>query len=296
MEKISIFSIVKDEEEMCREAWESVCDADELVICIDDRTTDNTEKIAREFTDKIHFFKWSDSFADAKNFAVNKCSNKWVMGIDGDCVLKTGIESISKAINTTKADIINTTLHPIGMEGVRHIIPKIFNKEKVKFEGMAHEHLIKIDKDVIKDTRDYNIVIEYDYSPNHAKDPDRYIRILKKAVQREPNKARWRYYYAREFYYKKRYKEAIEEFHKYISMSSFMAERADAELYLARMYWSIAEGDKARKHCVNAITINPNFKEAFLFMANIVWDKHKQRWLDMAEGANNKEVLFIRRY
>jgi len=183
---LSIFSIVRDEEQMCREAWDSVKDADELVVVIDKRTTDKTPEIAKEYTDNFDWEEHGESFAAAKNFAMSKCNSDWIMGIDADCTLKTGIDSIRKGIEVTKKQMLWVT---------QHKLPKVFRNGLVKYEGMAHEYPIGGELD----NKDYGIEIEYDYSPNHKKDPDRYIRILTRAVKREPHQGRWKYYLGREY-------------------------------------------------------------------------------------------------
>ncbi len=288
--KISVFSIVKDEEDMCEEAWESVKDADELVICIDDRTKDKTPEIAKKFTDKIYYFKWEDDFAKAKNFAMSKCTGDWIMGIDGDCILKGGIEKIRHAVKETECDMVDVTLHEIGAEWRKHALPKIFKNGIIKYKGMAHE----FPSGGKRDLTDYGIEIEYGYSPNHKKDPDRYTRILKKQIKEDPQTPRWKFYLAREYFYKQDYKRAIRYYKQYIKTTKFLAEKADAYLYLARCYWIEKQGDKARECTLKAIEINPNFKEALLFMSQIVWPRHSQRWQDFAQHADNSEVLFIR--
>ncbi len=288
---ISVFSIVKDEEDMCREAWESA-KGDELVIVIDKRTTDKTPEIAKEFTDKIYYFDWlkhDESFAAAKNFAMSKCTGDWVVGIDADCIFKN-FEKIRHAVKETDKDMIDVTLYPIGQEWKTHVLPKIFKNGIIKYEGIAHEHPMGGKRDMT----DYGIEIEYDYSPNHAKDPDRYIRLLTRAIKKEPENTRWKFYLAREYFYKKDYKKAIELYEEYLQKSTFLAEKAEAYLTIARCYWLTAQGDKARHNTLRAIEINPNFKEAFVFMSEIVWERHSNRWLEMAEGANNSEVLFIK--
>jgi len=287
----SIFSIVKDEESMCKEAWQSAKGADELVICIDDRTTDKTPEIAKKYTDKIHYFKWEDDFSKAKNFAMSKCSSDWVMNLDADCMLeKGGMKKIRHAIKETEFDMIDTTLYPRGRPWENHQLPKIFRRGKIKYEGMAHEHPMGGKRDF----KDYGIKIEYDYSPNHAKDKERYIRILTKQVKKDPDNSRWKFYLAREYYYHKDFKEAIPKLEEYLKVTNFLAEKADAYIMLAKCYWQTQQGEKARECCLHAIRINPNFKEAFRTMAGMVWPRHQQRWIDFSKLADNSEELFIR--
>jgi glycosyltransferase involved in cell wall biosynthesis len=290
--KLSVFSIVRDEEDLCRESWESTKGCDELVIVIDTRTTDKTPEIAKEFTDKIYYFDWTkhdESFAAAKNFAMSKCTGDWVVGLDADCIFKN-FQQIKAAIRETEKDMIDITLYPIGQEWKKHVLPKVFKNDKIRYEGIAHEHPVGGKRDMT----DYGIEIEYDYSPNHKKDPDRYVRLLTRAVEKEPENTRWKFYLAREYFYRKDYKKAIELYNEYLEKATFLAEKAEAYLTTARCYWATSQGDKARNYTLKAIEINPNFKEAFLFMSEIVWPRHSNRWIEMAEGADNSEVLFIK--
>src|SRR5690606_8958773 len=46
--------------------------------------------------------------------------------------------------------------------------------------------------------------------------------------------------------------------------------------------------------CLRAIQINPDFKEALLFMSEIHFEPWKSKWANIAKMATNKDVLFIR--
>jgi len=51
--KLSVVYIVKNEEVMLRDSLESVKGADEIIV-FDTGSTDNTLKIAKEYTDKVY--------------------------------------------------------------------------------------------------------------------------------------------------------------------------------------------------------------------------------------------------
>ncbi len=52
------------------------------------------------------------------------------------------------------------------------------------------------------------------------------------------------------------------ELGKYVQRSEFLAEKADAFLIMSRCYWLMKMGDDARDACVQALIINPHFREA----------------------------------
>ena len=80
--KVSAFVIAYNDEPNIRACLESVTWADELVV-VDSFSTDATEKIAREFTDKVyqHEFK---GFGRLRNEAVAHVTHDWVFSLDTD--------------------------------------------------------------------------------------------------------------------------------------------------------------------------------------------------------------------
>lgn len=83
MNKISAVIIAINEENQIGECLESVSWCNEKVIVVDDRTTDQTAQVARQFTDKVYVNKLLD-IASQKNYALEKASNEWILSIDAD--------------------------------------------------------------------------------------------------------------------------------------------------------------------------------------------------------------------
>ncbi len=81
-QKISILIPTHNEENNIRDCLESLKWADEIVI-VDSYSTDNTLKIAREFTNKILQHEYINS-ASQKNWAIPQLSNEWIMIVDSD--------------------------------------------------------------------------------------------------------------------------------------------------------------------------------------------------------------------
>ena len=87
---ISAYYILYNEQDTIIRSLESVKSvADEIIVCIDNKTTDDTEKVVDEWVLKndipvyIYRFDWS-GFADARNFAISQCSGDWILTIDAD--------------------------------------------------------------------------------------------------------------------------------------------------------------------------------------------------------------------
>lgn len=79
---VSVAIITLNEEQNIRRCLESVSWSDDIIV-VDSYSEDATVNIARQFTDKV-FLRNSTGFADQRNFAASKCSNKWILAIDAD--------------------------------------------------------------------------------------------------------------------------------------------------------------------------------------------------------------------
>lgn len=80
--------IAKNEEAHIRACLESVKDhVDEIILVLDDRSSDKTEEIAREFGAHVFSFKWADSFSVARNESLKHATKDWVLCLDADEVV-----------------------------------------------------------------------------------------------------------------------------------------------------------------------------------------------------------------
>lgn len=87
MTKVSLCMIVKDEEKNLVTCLESVGKLVQEIVVVDTGSTDKTKKVAKEFGAKIFDCKWTDSFADARNFALSQTTLPWILSLDADDVL-----------------------------------------------------------------------------------------------------------------------------------------------------------------------------------------------------------------
>jgi glycosyltransferase involved in cell wall biosynthesis len=289
--KLSACLIVKNEKDHIRDVLSSLAGVDEIVV-VDTGSVDNTVELASGFTDKVFTdYQWADDFAAARNHALSKCTGDWVLSIDGDEVLEEGgVEKIRKIIEGARADQWHFSVEMTAKSsGQKHNLPRIFrNDGSVTWVGAAHETLSPVQRNLT------DVVITYGYSTAHALDPDRMMRILAKQVNSPAGTPRDLYYYAREFWYRKDYVNAERLFNEYVMISEFMPEKADGLLYQARCLFYLQNGNKAREVCIEAIVLNPMFKEAILFMAELCFEPWKSKWHKFAEKADNSDVLFKR--
>jgi glycosyltransferase involved in cell wall biosynthesis len=83
MKTLAAICIVKNEEKQIRHALNSVKGFANEIIIVDSGSTDDTLKIAKEFTDKIYINDWT-GYGPQKNFAVSKTDCDFILQIDAD--------------------------------------------------------------------------------------------------------------------------------------------------------------------------------------------------------------------
>lgn len=291
MKTISLSMIVKNEENHLRTALESVKGIDEIIVC-DTGSQDKTIEIAKEYTDKVFTdYIWNDNFAEARNHCLSKCTGDWILIVDADEVLSSPIEDLYKAIDEAESKgfiSINVKTTSLLREQT-HLSPRLFKRCPENFWKNAIHNVLSTPGQI-----DSEVEIKYGYSDAHKLDPDRALRILLKEVNANPEKPREKYYLAREYWYRKDYLTAIEWYKEYVKITTWLPEKADAYLMMARCYWLSQQGEQARKDCIEAIKLNPDFKEALMLMSEMTYEPFKSKWKYIADNATNKDVLFIR--
>ncbi|MBZ0200602.1 MAG: glycosyltransferase family 2 protein [Ignavibacteriaceae bacterium] len=153
MIKISSIIIAKNEEANISRCIESQLGCiDEIVIVVDDKSTDNTLEIVKSFTQVKYIILPWQGYSGTKNSALAITQNDWVLWIDADEALTPALknELIAFKSSTPKFDVYSVPriANFLG-RWIKHSgwypgrIERVFNKHKVKFsESNVHEHLV----------------------------------------------------------------------------------------------------------------------------------------------------------
>ena len=81
--KLSAVLAVRDEERMLEGALASLAFCDEIVVVVDDRTTDRTEEIARRHTPHVLVRPFED-YSQIRNEAIAVAQGEWILHVDAD--------------------------------------------------------------------------------------------------------------------------------------------------------------------------------------------------------------------
>lgn len=151
--KISSVIIAKNEEQNIKCCIESQLDCiDEIIVIVDDRTTDNTFVVANSYS-KVKCFsvKWL-GFSETKQYAVSLSTNDWIFWIDADEVFtKELINELNEFKNSNPAFSAYSVPRLANFLGrwIKHSgwypgrVTRIFNKKFAHFSTRdVHENLI----------------------------------------------------------------------------------------------------------------------------------------------------------
>ena len=96
---ISLCMIVKNEEDWIENALGSVRSVVDEIIIADTGSTDHTIERAARFSPKVLHFKWTDSFADARNYTLAEARHPWILVLDADeCIAARDLPVIKEAV------------------------------------------------------------------------------------------------------------------------------------------------------------------------------------------------------
>ena len=80
---LSVAVIAKDEADRIKDCLQSLAFADEVIVVVDARSSDDTLAIAQSYGCRVLSKVWM-GYAKQKQFAVDACKNEWVLILDAD--------------------------------------------------------------------------------------------------------------------------------------------------------------------------------------------------------------------
>jgi glycosyltransferase involved in cell wall biosynthesis len=297
--KISATIICKNEQDHILDCLRSLDGVDEIIVC-DTGSTDNTLSLVNSLNDeriRLAYFPWEDHFANARNAALAHATGDWCIFIDADEELVPGsVAALRKAIrkNPTAQTFRFKCIAKHSTNNIHEMVRAHRRCPDIYWTGRIHEALNRDDHVLA-----HGATLIYGYSTAHANDPDRALRLLhidydeQWATSSGPT-GRTLYYLAREWYYRRDWAKAAELFEDRAQFVGYRPECGDALLYLARCYWQMQQGEKAREAAVRSLLMAPDCRETYEFLAEMSYPEQASVWNRVALAATNTNVLFVR--
>lgn len=149
---LSLCMIVKDENDYIKSCIESVKDIVDEIIVVDTGSVDGTIQIAESLGAKVYKFKWVNSFAKARNFAIENATAQWLLMLDADeALFKEDKETLLNFINDNSFDGAHFTVYNyVGKledkaYNLHNALRLLKNNKQYQFKGDIHEQIERID-------------------------------------------------------------------------------------------------------------------------------------------------------
>ena len=248
MPTISLCMIVRNEEMHIARCLDSMADLVDEIIIVDTGSTDRTVEIVSDYTDKVYSYSWKDDFADARNASFSRAVMDYCMWMDADDILEASErDKFLQLKQTLSADVdivmmkYHTAFDEAGKPSFSYFRERwIRNCAKYRWTGAVHEVIPPDGRVVYSD-------IAVCHKKVGAGDPDRNLKIYQKMIAAgkylEP---RQQYYYGRELYYHRQYREAISVFEEFLlSAEGWIENKIEACSVCADCYYRLGEEQAA---------------------------------------------------
>lgn len=241
-------------------------------------------KIIKNFGGIVSFFKWTDDFSEARNFALKQIPDEYeyVIWLDTDDEFVGG-EKIKKLIEKG-LDVYyltyNYKIDPKTKEVlIEHPRERIFRKNLFEWKAPIHETAMpqgKAESIFVQDL----LVNHFPKDEDEKSALERNCRILEKAYQKEGDKhdPRTEYYLARQYFDMQRWGQAEKLFWNYLEHSGWDEERAMAFNYLSEIYRTAEKTEDTIFCLLQAIKEYPYFPTFYINLGVIYgkledWDR-----------------------
>jgi glycosyltransferase involved in cell wall biosynthesis len=146
-ETLSVCMIACNEADNIGKTLKSIAPyADEIIVAIDERTTDNTAEICKAHGCRLLFIKspLEIGFDEARNLSIGGASMDWVLWIDADETLENA-QNIRKymrpnCFNGYAIKQHHFAVEPAGLIQTDLPVRLFRNRKGIKFYGVVHEH------------------------------------------------------------------------------------------------------------------------------------------------------------
>lgn len=277
---VTVYAIAKNEEKFVDRWYESMKEADNIVV-LDTGSTDNTvEKLKNKgvIVKQEAISPWRFDVARNKSLELVPQNTDICVCTDLDEVFNNGwrkkLEECWKENTKQLKYVYVWNVLPNGQDGITFLYEKIHTLNGFKWKYPVHEILqsstlirqeeIAVCKDII--LRHY---------PDDKKSRSQYLNLLELSVKEDPQSDRNTHYLAREYMFNFKYDKAIKMFKKHLKLknSTWKEERSASLRYMGDCYFYKSNFNKAKLCYEKAIIENLTTREAYLSLAKFYYFK-----------------------
>ena len=233
--RIAVYTVAKNESQFV-ERWAESCKEADMRMILDTGSDDDTAAKARALGITVHSASikpWR--FDDARNaaLALLPADIDLCVSLDMDEILLPGWrEEIEKAHTAGGARVAYNyawTVDASGAPAHTFRTDKIHARFGYRWRHPIHEALMPTG-----DEQRYESSIWIHHLADNSKPRTQYLTLLEMAARESPECSRTLFYLGREYTFHSKLAEAASVFKKYLTLSTWLVERAEACLHLAK--------------------------------------------------------------
>ena len=300
--KISVYAITKNEDKNVFSWYESMKEADEIIV-LDTGSTDKTveylKKCAKILVYEQQITPWR--FDVARNVSLSYVSK------DTDICVCTDLDERFEAgwrqklekywtDDTTRAKYLyNWSFDENGNPGTTFYLNKVHSRHDYIWTHPVHEVLTCINKE--KEIIIPDMVLNH--YQDYTKSRNSYLPLLELSVNEDPLDDRNMHYLGREYMYYGFYDKAISTLHKHLKLKSatWKDERCASMRYIAYSYYKMNYIEEAIMWYKESINEAPYLREPIFDLGNLHYNlnnyEEAYKYLKKALKIKNKTLTYI---
>ena len=271
--------IVRNEERNLGRCLESVNGVFDQVVVVDTGSTDRTKEIAKSFGAEVHDFVWIDDFSAARNFSYSKIRTDFVSWIDADDIYKPEDREKLLALKARLGRDGDAYLfrYDYAQDEYGNSICSLYRHRVVRMHrDLRWNHPIHECMGIPYGYRHHteDITITHLRTPQDAaQDTGRNLRMLRKAVERDPEDARMRFYFGKELVHEGKFAEAIPILMEFVKRPDWHENGVQALHQLAIAYFNTRDEKKTIETCLKGIHKDPRWAEFFVLIGEVYYQR-----------------------
>ncbi|GEM_PF-4004165 len=302
MATLSACLVIKNEAATLRRCLESVRDiVDEIVVGIDDTTTDDSEAIARDVADTVYLFTWKDDFSAARNECIHRAHSEYYLSLDGhEFIPEEWVDVISgmkvyprKALAAVKNRLTAEAIEEVRIQlynqpftgwvpAVFFSVPRILHSS-IRFHNATHNVAHSADPEKRLSFQDIIVIHDAPEENRRHRKAQRKamdIRNLRKATRRRRTDSRSWFYLGNTYFGQGMFEESVGAYRQYIKLldmhSIYHEEYYEVSLMLSGALIELNKYDEARFVLEKVAVRSWYRREALIALGDIAAHAHEQ--------------------
>ncbi len=195
MALLSAAMIVGNEEAFLSNCLQSIRNIVDEIVVVDTGSTDQTVSIAKQFDANVSVFPWKGDFAAARNEALQRCRNRWILYIDADEQLENADINQIKPFLDDPGKLAFTVRFFPSKRFTSYREYRVFrNDQRIRYEGVIHETMLPaIQKVARSDGLEIGrlplTIRHFGFDTDQSAKYRRNLPLLKKAVIKKPERS-----------------------------------------------------------------------------------------------------------